>query len=144
MNTKNCFYFCLFVFVLLTACKKDTAPTKTDLLARTWQADEATIQQGAVSITAYKKGGSSNLADFSKFRLIFKKDGTFNSTDTDGAAAQGTWKFVNNETQLEIKEGSDPIQLINILKLTSTNFDLSFAETEQGITTTVTLKLIPL
>jgi hypothetical protein len=144
MNTKHYFYFCSLVFVLLTACKKDTAPTKTDLLARTWQADEAIIQQGAITLTAYKKGGSNNLADFSKFRLIFKKDGTFNSTDADGTAAQGTWKFVNNETQLEIKEGSDPIQLINILKLTSTNFDVSFSETEQGVTTTVTLKLIPL
>lgn len=144
MKTKNHCYFFLLVFALLTACKKDTAPTKTDLLSRTWQADEATIQQGAITLTAYKKGGSNNLADFSKFRLTFKKDGTFNITDANGTTAQGTWKFVNNETQLEVREGSDPIQLINILKLTSTNFDLSFSETEQGVTTTITLKLIPL
>jgi len=137
--------FYLLIALLAIACSKSsTDPSKTDMLARTWQVDEAIFQQAAITATAYKKGASSNLADFSKLRLTFNSNGTLSSTDEGGVSSQGTWKFLNSETQLEIKEGTDPAQVFTIGRLSTSNLDVSLAQVSQGATTTITLKLIPL
>lgn len=145
MNHKHLFLVCLLALLFAVGCsKKSVDPTKTDFISRAWQIDEATVTQGAVTVTAYKRGATQNLADLSKFRLNFSSNGTLVGTDQNGVTASGTWAFLNNETQLSLKQGNDPAENATIIRLTTSNFDFSVVETEMGVTSTVTFKMIPL
>jgi hypothetical protein len=141
-----CLIFGFIIILFSTSCnKKETTLNNADLLARTWQADEVTAVQGAINGTFYKKGVSNNLLDFSKLRFTFNATGTFVFTDQDGKIGAGTWSFANNDTQILLKSGTDPVETLTVTRLTASNLDFSQTETITGQgTLTITLKMIPL
>jgi hypothetical protein len=54
-------------------------------------------------VVVYKRDLASNGYDLSKVRLEFLSNGTIRGVDNNGnTSTSGTWKFVNNETQIEI------------------------------------------
>lgn len=136
--------FLLFIGVFLFSCKKeDPAPSKADMLARTWQLDELGVVAGSVSQIAYKKGTSSN-PTLAATRMVFKADGSITGDiSTSATPIAGKWKLINNDTQLEITNGT-LIYTYSILRLTAANLDYSENYTAQGIATVITYKLIPL
>ena len=138
-------FLLLFALVaaLLFACKKDdeTPRTKTELLtARTWLINEALAANSIGTVTIYRKGNAANAEDLSLFRLTLSSNGTYRLVDTDGDSGNGTWKFTDNETKLNLDDGD---ALWEVLTLTETNFDARYTDTEDIQPVLVTLKMIP-
>lgn len=145
MKQVRCIFYLSIILLSMSCSKNATELTKTDLISRTWQVDELVGQQGAVTLTIYKKGTANNVTDYAKFRLDFNSNGIVTATDEIGKTSQSTWKFINNETQLEIKgDATNPTQTASIVKLTSSNLDFAITQVSQGANIVVTFKMIPL
>jgi hypothetical protein len=134
--------FLVFLFAFLFAgCKKeDKSPTKTDLIARTWQVNKVSGNVSGFQIIIYEKGKSDNAQDFSNFRMTFEKNGNVSIISNDGEKLTGKWAFKENETKLEIS--GEETTLFNLLQLTSGNLDIASKDDESGAI--VTFFLIPL
>jgi len=89
----------------LVSCKKDStndAPkTKMELLtSKTWVFDEyITNYNSSTGSLVYKKGKTSNSLNLSVNSTKFNSDGTETEINQNGQTVNGTWQFLNNETQ---------------------------------------------
>ena len=100
----------LFFTVCFFSCKKDTVTntpttkTKLDYLtAHTWKYDEYFRGYNSTTPTLYyKTGRTNNYLDLSLNRVTFRTDGTYTEITETGSTLNGTWKFLNNETQVQV------------------------------------------
>ncbi len=139
----------LSVLAFFASCKKeDTAPSKMDMLVRTWQLEELSITVGSISQVGYKKGvtpsTNANAAALVAARAVFKADGTVtNDITTSTVITNGRWRLLNNDTQLEVSS-STTTYTYTLLMLSATNLNYTENFTFQGTPTVITYKLIPL
>jgi hypothetical protein len=118
---------------MLTACKKETVQkkdpppdpvTKTEMLsAVTWVYYEYFINYNQNNTTlAYKAYKPNNLYDLSKCRLKYNADGSYEETLETGEKVTGTWKFIENETKIELNV-NERITTIKINYVAKTSFE---------------------
>lgn len=149
--------FSLFLFVLLSlSCDKD-APLTTlaDFIGKDdsnpdlrreykfWVLNKSTITiPGEVPIV-YKKGEAiQRNYDPSKLSFLFKSDGTYDKTDTDGSVTQGYWQVDTDKKKLNISSGLFK-DAFSIIQATRTNLDLENTESIDGKSVKVTLDFKP-
>ncbi len=121
----------LMVFFTTFSCKKDdniVVKTKTENITSTiWQVQSASASGGLVVV--YTRDQANNGYDLSKVRLSFKTDGKVTAIDTNGnTSSNGTWKFTNNETSIEITDvniAGISSGTLTVIQLTDKNFDFS-------------------
>ena len=79
-------------------------PTKTELLtAKAWQYNEVQIKGGSVTKIAFSKIADPIIgisSDYAKTTVTYKTDGS-TEKNVNGGIEKSTWKFLNNETQIE-------------------------------------------
>ena len=97
----------LFILIIIFSCSKtEVIPkTKTDLLtANVWKASKVTEIRSGKPTIIFEKGVTPTTSrdDLNKVRVTFFKDGVYSSTNADNGKETGTWKFTNNESQIEI------------------------------------------
>lgn len=101
--TASFLFFLIFIF---SCSKTEVVPkTKTDfLIANVWKANKITEIRSGKATLIFEKGVTPTTSrdDFNKVRIIFLKDGTFSNINADNGKETGTWKFTNNENQIEI------------------------------------------
>jgi hypothetical protein len=122
---KNLVPFTLLILMTLTiGCSKKNTPSKTELLtAKTWVYDEYFRNYNSSSaVLLYKNGKSNNILDLSKNQVTFSKDGTYSEINEMGILLNGTWKFLNNESAIEVRNVSGTF-VSNILMLNSSKFE---------------------
>jgi hypothetical protein len=103
------FAICMSVFII--SCSKDspsttaaTTKTKKELLtANTWLYDEYFRSYNTTNtVLYYKKDKGNNLLNLSLNRVTYKTDGTYTEITETGATLNGTWTFLNNESQVQV------------------------------------------
>lgn len=105
--------FILSMSIWAISCSKDspstttpitTTKTKKELLTgNTWLYDEYYRNYNTTNaILYYKKNQGSNLLNLSINRVTYKTDGTYTEINETGATLNGTWIFLNNETQVQV------------------------------------------
>lgn len=145
---KNLFaIFSLAVLVFVGAgCgkKNDDAPvTKTSLISRTWLLTGLTVSPAIFGQTNLLAGSSAcELDDIT----VFTSAGTY--TGEEGATKcspsdpqvyeRGNWRFLNNETQLEMRETGGTPNVLNISELTAARMVATFSENFGGVNYTYT------
>jgi hypothetical protein len=96
-------------FVFLIGCSKtDSTPakTKTEIITKTWNVQQLDGEIGTLKVTAYTKGATNNIVDFSKFQFVFTADGKYTQTDQNSTKTNGTWVFTNNEANIALTDGT--------------------------------------
>jgi hypothetical protein len=118
----------IFLSALLSCSKdndndNDKVKTKMELLTqKTWVYDEFfTDYDESPTVVAYKRGKTNNTLNLSQVTVKFNTDGTYTETLTAGGSLAGTWKFLNNETQTEVKNTSGTYTA-SIITLADNNF----------------------
>jgi hypothetical protein len=101
-----------FSMLLMIACTKSSDPTPTStsktkteyLTAHPWKYDELFNNYSQTNTTVpYKRGKANNLYNLDNDVYTYHANGTFNTVLGASPFSQaGTWKFINNETQLQI------------------------------------------
>jgi hypothetical protein len=135
----------LIVFVaILQSCDERITPlqkerveakplTKTEILtANPWQYNEVSLKGGSVTKVAFSKIANPIInpsSDYAKAFLTFKADGTAEN-NTKGIIEKSKWKFLTNETQIEITEEDGTKILFNVETLTKDNFNLNYVTTK--------------
>ena len=120
----------LAISLIASACKKDDVTrTKTDFLCdHTWILEEYSKSAGGNTTIFYKKGGSNNQYDFSKDSRNYTRDGSSTSVSAisgTGLGARGTWKLLNNDTQLQQQATyptAGPVRTVDLSSLTDQEF----------------------
>jgi len=108
MKPSSSLLLLISLLVLTVSCKKEKTEskpkTKTELLtSKTWMYDEYFRNyNSANTVLYYKRGKANNLINMNAQRSNFKADGTYTEILANGAPASGTWKFLNNETQIQV------------------------------------------
>jgi hypothetical protein len=116
---------CVFFFI---GCKKETpdapASANTELLtSKAWLYDEYyTGYNTAAKKRVYKRNAPGNSADFSVYQYIFKKDGSF-EVKIGTESTFSSWKFVENETVIEITGGAGSVTRLKVMELNPATFD---------------------
>ncbi len=102
------------------SCKKDSiTKSKTQYLTgKTWIYDEYFRNYNSGNtVLYYKRGKSSNLLNLDINKVSFKSDGTYSEITETGTTVTGTWKFLNNETQVQVTNSAgiftSTIQILN-------------------------------
>ncbi len=120
--------FLLCLTLSFSSCKKEvenntTTKSKTELLtSKLWIYDEYIINYNqANSNVAYKRGRANNMMDLSLNKVKYNADGTYQETTETGAVLSGTWKFLNGETQTEVKNANGTFTS-SIAQLTETSY----------------------
>lgn len=120
-------YLLLFLLPLL-GCKKEPPPPalspKGELLtASAWLYNEYYSDYGTpAQKRMYKRGATGNVVDFSDYRYIFKKDGTFQLVMKRETAA-GHWKFIDSEQQVELSFAGSAPTILTVATLGTGAFD---------------------
>ncbi len=141
------------LFVAFTACKQkeaEPAPTRTELLtARTWKIQQVKANNNPISEQDIKNllGVDNAISQLTSSTILFKSDGTYTATNkTTQAATDDTWTFLESDTKLQIKIGTDTFTF-SVDTLTNDKLTIStpYTYTFNGLSTTVTvtLELIP-
>jgi len=129
MNPKYILFTLLLPFVMIS-CKKeaekkpDTTPkTKTEMISSvTWIYNEYYINYNeANTLLAYKRYKPIILYDLSKSKLKYNTDGTYTETLESGLNVSGTWRFIENETKIELHINQQVIT-IKVIFINATNF----------------------
>lgn len=133
--------FALLSFTILTSCDErktvetitpvviPTTKTKTELISRKWGIPESYMDVDAKKTILYGTGAVSNpnlTTDFTPDDYItFTKDGKIESySGSDKKTSTGTWKFLNNETQIQFPlDGGEFV--MDIVSLTEKDADIS-------------------
>jgi hypothetical protein len=101
-------------------------PTKTELLtANPWQYNELVYKGGSVSKVVMSKIANPIIgpnSDYAKATMTFKADGTVEN-NIKGIVEKAKWKFLSNETQLEITTSDNEKEIYSIDALTKDNFN---------------------
>jgi hypothetical protein len=95
-----------FLSMLIFSCSKtEVIPkTKTDLLiANVWKLTKVTQVSSGKTTVVFERGVTPTTLrdDLGKVRITFFKDGMYSSINADNGKESGTWKFTNNENQIE-------------------------------------------
>ena len=115
-------------FFFFAGCKKDTPPRavtpNTELLtAKPWLYNEYYSGYGTPSQKRlYKRNNPGNSVDFSEYQYIFYKDGSF-VVKIGRESLNGSWKFINNETGIEISSASGSPTVLSLHALNNNSFD---------------------
>lgn len=124
---KHLLYTVIFAGLLL-GCKKESPPPalspRAELLAaHAWLYAEYYTGYGtSAQKRVYKRGAPGNVVDFSDYRYVFKKDGTFELVLKRETIA-GNWKLSGNEQQVELSfPGSTPT-VMTVAALSADSFD---------------------
>ena len=127
MRTRIPIIFSGLLLLGLLSCSKDKdddkVKTKMELLTqKTWVYDEFfTDYDESPTVLAYKRGKSNNTLNLSNITVKFNTDGTYTETLQAGGTLAGTWKFLNNETQTEVKN-TGGTYTATIITLADNNF----------------------
>lgn len=127
MRMRIQFIFSGILLLGLLSCSKDKddekVKTKMELLTqKTWVYDEfITDYDESPTVLAYKRGKTNNSYNLSQVTVKFNTDGTYSETLQAGGSLAGTWKFLNNETQTEVKNSSGTYTS-TIITLAENNF----------------------
>jgi len=130
MKPKYILFTLLLPFIILS-CKKeaekkpDTIPkTKTEMIcSATWIYNQYYINyNGANTILAYQRNKPVILYDLSKSKLKYNTDGTYTETLESGINVSGTWRFIENETKIELHINQQVIN-INVYYVDATYFE---------------------
>lgn len=135
----------IFFAIFLQSCDERINPTqiapvevktttKTDILtANSWQYNEVQIKGGSVTKVSFSRIANPAIglsSDYAKATVTYKADGTAES-NIKGGIEKLKWKFLNNETQIEItKEDGKTKILYNLDALTKDNFNQSNVTTK--------------
>jgi len=122
------------VITLLASCKKDDAPkTRLELLtSKTWIYSEYYRETNTSSpVLYYKRGNSSNLINLDPDKVTYRTDGTYTEITETGATLNGTWKFLNNETQVQVVNSAGTYSS-TIVTLDDQNYDWLDPTTSNG------------
>ncbi len=113
----------LTLFLLNCTKNESVSPeTKTDILTKnSWIMGKYAISTISKSIDVYVKGGSKNLGNYDKYQATFLSNGQVTIIDENGVSKIGTWKFINNETQIQTS-----FNILNIDLLESGKLVLSY------------------
>jgi hypothetical protein len=104
-----------------TAVTPPSTVSKTDLISRKWGFSESYIDVDGKKTVLYGTGAVNNpnlTTDMSADDYItFTKDGKVESySAVDKKTSKGTWKFLNNETQIQFPlDGGEFLMDINVL-----------------------------
>lgn len=137
--------FFIFCSLMIFSCSKtEIVPkTNTDLLsANTWKVSKVVQNQNGKSIVYFEKGVTPASArdDFNKVRATFMKNGSVTLIDGDNKSSNGTWTFVNSESQIEIKESTSGKKNTLFVKRLEAGY---FNFTEKDGSDSSTYELIP-
>lgn len=127
MRTRILLILSSILLLGLLSCSKDNdndkVKTKMELLTqKTWVYDEFfTDYDESPTILSYKRGKTNNTLNFSQVAVKFNSDGTYTETSQAGGTLSGTWKFLNGETQTEVKNTSGTYTA-TIVNLAENNF----------------------
>ncbi|MDZ7898417.1 MAG: hypothetical protein U5N85_10395 [Arcicella sp.] len=104
-------------------------PTKTEILtANVWQYNEFTIKGGSATKVVFSKIANPPIqlsSDYGKTSIIYKSDGSFEK-NVSGSIEKRTWKFLNNETQIETTSADGKLKILyNVDLLTKDNLNLT-------------------
>ena len=118
MKTLQFTVLLFFISILIFSCSKtEVIPkTKTDfLIANVWKASKVTEIRSGKPTIVFEKGitPATSRDDLNKVRITFLRDGTFSNINADNGKETGTWKFTNNESQIEVKTSTK--SSVNIL-----------------------------
>ena len=103
--------------ISLSSCKKeDPAPTKKELLSKTWKISEF-----------YEDGQQVNDPALSSVRLTFNAAGTYTSVGF-GSNATGPWEFNADETRIIMDKGTPDEFTGSITTLSTTQFKMTWTE----------------
>jgi hypothetical protein len=123
-------------FSILSACKKDEDPSKTDLLCgKYWKMESLTAKAGTLSIDMLNTIDACDRDDIMKFN----NNGTY-VTDTkmkcdisEPQSTTGTWSFNSDETILTQDQDSFKIEA-----LTGSTMKLTYTGISDGVLVTIT------
>lgn len=109
-------------------------PTKTEILtANSWQYNEVQIKGGSVTKIVFSKVASPIIginSDYAKTTITYKTNGSAEK-NVGGGIEKVTWKFLNNETQIETTSADGKLKLLyNIDLLTKDNLNLTNVATK--------------
>ena len=109
-------------------------PTKTEILtANAWQYNEVQVKGGSVTKVLFSKIANPIVGintDYAKTTLKYKADGSAEK-NVNGGIGKITWKFLNNETQIETTTIDGKLKLLySIDLLTKDNLNLTNVSTK--------------
>ena len=97
-------------------------PTKMEILtANSWQYNEVQIKGGSVTKVAFSKIANPIIginSDYAKTTVTYKVNGSFEK-NVNGGIEKATWKFLNNETQIETTSIDGKLKLLYSIDLLS-------------------------
>jgi hypothetical protein len=103
--------------ISLTSCKKeDPAPTKTELLAKTWKISEF-----------YEDGQLISDPSLASVRLTFNANGTYTSVGF-GSNSTGSWEFNADDTRILMDKGTVDEFTGSVVTLSTTTFKMTWTE----------------
>ena len=109
-------------------------PTKTELLtANAWQYNEVQIKGGSVTKVAFSKIANPVIgisSDYAKTTVTYKTNGS-TEKNVNGGIEKSTWKFLNNETQIETTSLDGKLKLLYTIDLlTKDNLNITNVATK--------------
>lgn len=118
MPKKTFIGLCLLLTISFFCCKKDNGPTepagktKTALLTgKVWIYTEYYVDYSNTALLYYKRDrATGNYANYDKNRLVYNADGTYTEITQNGSIITGIWKFLSNETIVQV---SNPLGTFN-------------------------------
>ena len=117
----------------LTNCKKDAAPSVSDLMKKTWTPQ--TVREG--SSLVYTKGAATNIkAGYSNFVLNLSGGTSASLTEYEGTTFSGTYEILN-DNKLILRglspkpTGTDGTLEYNISSVSDTNLELARTSASQ-------------
>lgn len=131
---------------LMTSCSKDDddddSKTATELLtANTWNATKFEMSMAGMTMDMMQEPGA-------KFNITFKTDGTYSVVESifgeEESTDSGTWEFIEDETAILFDKGTEDEMELTVNSLSSSMVKVSGTMTEDGMTGTMTIELVPL
>jgi hypothetical protein len=128
MITKANLFLLALCVLILTACEKNIpklqkslTPAEQLLTEKTWKYNEYfTNYSLSTAAVEYKLGKPNNLTDLSPNRVSFNADNSYSEITQQGDTLKGTWRLLQNDTQLEVKNSLGTF-LSRLLLFNSTN-----------------------
>lgn len=121
MKTLLCSTIVLYSLILFTGCKKDTETPTPSPIVGNWTVStfrvESYLNNNKVSDSTENSGD----------KVIFRSDGTYNTTDPAGGDSEdGTYQYsASNKTLSLLKDGDTLARIFTVAELTATKLVLT-------------------
>ncbi len=102
--------FLAFSLIMVSCKKEDPAPTKKEMISKTWKTKEV-----------YINGQLSSDPAWSSIRTEVKQNGTYTTTSSSGTNS-GVWEFNSDESKIIFDKGSTDEETWEILSLTESQW----------------------